>query len=48
MTAYLSSDARMYEAYNNGKDLYAMIAQAAFDNEYHENLEFYQIGRAHV
>ena len=41
MTTFLSSDARMYEAYNNGKDLYAMIAQAAFDNEYHENLEFY-------
>lgn len=44
MTAFLSSDAKMYEAYNNGKDLYAMIAQAAFDNEYHDNLEFYPPG----
>lgn len=41
MTTFLSSDAKMYEAYNEGKDLYAMIAQSAFDNEYEENLEFY-------
>ena len=37
MTAFLSSDAKMYEAYNEGKDLYAMIAQSAFDNEYEES-----------
>jgi DNA polymerase I-like protein with 3'-5' exonuclease and polymerase domains len=41
MTTFLSSDAKMYEAYNSGKDLYAMIAQSAFDNEYEDNLEFY-------
>lgn len=34
----------MYEAYNNKKDLYAMIAQSAYDNEYWENLEFYPEG----
>lgn len=34
----------MYQAYNEGKDLYAMIAQSAFDNEYWENLEFYPAG----
>lgn len=44
MTCYLSSDSRMYEAYNNKKDLYAMIAQSAYDNEYWENLEFYPEG----
>lgn len=34
----------MYQAYIEGKDLYAMIAQSAFDNEYWENLEFYPEG----
>lgn len=34
----------MYEAYTQNKDLYAIIAQSAFDNEYWENLEFYPEG----
>lgn len=44
MTAYLSQDKNMLEAYNQGKDLYAMIARAAFDNKYEDNLEFYPEG----
>lgn len=32
----------MYEAYNNSRDLYAIIAQSAFHNEYWDNLEFYK------
>lgn len=32
----------MYEAYNNNKDLYAIIAQSAFHNDYWDNLEFYK------
>ena len=32
----------MVQAYNEGKDLYAVIAQAMFNNEYWENLEFYK------
>ena len=32
----------MYKAYNEGKDLYAMIAMSAFDNNYEDNLEFYR------
>jgi hypothetical protein len=34
----------MYEAYNTGKDLYAMIAQSAFNNNYEDNLENYPEG----
>ncbi len=34
----------MYEAYNNKKDLYAMIAQSAFDNNYEDNLENWAAG----
>ena len=45
MTAYLSQDKNMLEAYNHGKDLYAMIARAAFDNKYEDNLEFYVPGK---
>ena len=32
------------QAYNEGKDLYAVIAQAMYNNEYWENLEFYPEG----
>jgi len=35
----------MYDAYNNGKDLYAIIAQSAFHNEYVDNKEFHPEGR---
>ena len=34
----------MIQAYNEGKDLYAVIAQAMYNNEYWENLEFYPEG----
>ena len=44
MTTFLSSDPTMYKAYMEGKDLYAMIAQSAFDNNYEDNLEFWPEG----
>lgn len=44
MTTFLSGEPKMHEAYNNGKDLYAIIAQAAFHNNYEDNLEFYPAG----
>lgn len=34
----------MLTAYNEGKDLYAMIARSAFNNNYEDNLEFYPEG----
>ena len=34
----------MRQAYAEGKDLYAVIAQSMFNNEYWENLEFYPEG----
>lgn len=34
----------MLNAYKEGKDLYAVIASAAFDNKYEDNLEFYPEG----
>lgn len=44
MTTFLSGDPTMYKAYNEGKDLYAMIAMSAFDNKYEDNLEFWPEG----
>lgn len=44
MTTFLSGEPKMYEAYNNSKDLYAIIAQSAFHNNYEDNLEFWPEG----
>lgn len=44
LTAFLSKDKLMYQAYTEDKDLYAMIAQSAYDNDYADNLEFYPEG----
>ena len=44
LTAYYSQDENMLEAYKTNKDLYAVIASAAFDNKYEDNLEFYAEG----
>lgn len=44
MTTYLSQDRHMLTAYNEGKDLYAMIARSAFNNRYEDNLEFWPEG----
>lgn len=44
MTTYLSQDKNMLTAYNEGKDLYAMIARSAFNNNYEDNLEFWPEG----
>ena len=42
MTGFLSEDPKIREAYTTGKDLYAIIAQSAFHNDYYDNLEFYR------
>jgi len=44
LTAFMSQDAGMMQAYKEGKDLYAVIAQSMYNNEYWENLEFYPEG----
>lgn len=44
MGAYASQDQSMIGAYNEGKDLYALIASAAFDMPYEQCLEFYPEG----
>lgn len=44
MTTFLSKQPAMYEAYTTGKDLYAMIAQSAFNNNYEDNLQNYPEG----
>lgn len=44
MTGFLSGEPKIRDAYESGKDLYAIIAQSAFHNEYWENLEFYPEG----
>lgn len=40
----MSQDDNMINAYLNNQDLYAVIAQSAFDNNYEDNLEFYPAG----
>ena len=44
MSTFISDEPKMYEAYTTGKDLYAIIAQSAFNNNYEDNLEFYPEG----
>ena len=44
LTAFVSQDQNMIDAYMKGQDLYAVIAQSAFDNNYEDNLEFYPEG----
>lgn len=44
LTAFISQDKKMINAYNNKQDLYAVIAQSAFDNDYGQNLEFWPEG----
>ena len=44
LTAFVSQDQKMIDAYRNGQDLYAVIAQSAFHNNYEDNLEFYPEG----
>lgn len=44
LTAYYSQDDNMLNAYKEGKDLYAVIAQSMYDNKYEDNLEFYPEG----
>jgi len=40
----MSQDPEMKKVYFEGKDLYARIAQSAFNNDYADNLEFYPEG----
>ena len=44
LTAFMSQDPEMLKAYEEGKDLYCVIAASMFDNKYEENLEFYPEG----
>lgn len=40
ITAFMSQDENMLQAYKDGKDLYAVIASLSFDKPYEECLEF--------
>lgn len=44
LTAFYSQDENMIQAYNEGKDLYSVIASMSFDREYKDCLEFYPEG----
>lgn len=41
MTAYLARDKKMLKVFEEGKDIYASIAQSIFGTKYEENLEFF-------
>lgn len=44
LTAFYSQDPAMIKAYEEGKDLYAVIGSKSFDISYEESLEFYPEG----
>jgi len=44
LTAHYSQDENMLKAYEEDKDLYAVIAQSMYNNNYEDNLEFYSSG----
>ena len=44
LLSQFSQDKSMINAYKEGKDLYAIIAQSAFHNKYEDNLEHYPDG----
>lgn len=44
ITAHISQDPAMLKAYNEGKDLYSVIAAMSFDRKYEDCLEFYPEG----
>lgn len=41
ITAHISLDENMLQVYEEGKDIYASIAQSIFQNDYEDNLEFF-------
>ena len=45
LTAFMSQSPEMLKAYEEGKDLYCVIAQSIFDNDYEDNKEFYPEGK---
>lgn len=44
LTAFMSQDPAMIKAYQEGKDLYSVIASMSFDRKYEDCLEFYPEG----
>lgn len=44
LTAFMSQDPAMLKAYQEGQDLYCVIAASMFNNKYEDNLEFYPAG----
>ena len=40
MTAFMTQDQGMIQAYIDGKDLYSVVASNMYDNKYEDNLEF--------
>jgi len=40
VAAFISQDKKMLETFRGGRDVYATIAQAIFNNKYEDNLEF--------
>lgn len=41
LTAHISQDDSMIQVYEDGKDIYASIAQSIYHNNYEDNLEFF-------
>jgi len=43
ITAHISLDENMLQVYEEGKDIYASVAQSIYKNNYEDNLEFYEM-----
>lgn len=48
ITAHISMDENMLQVYEEGKDIYASIAQSIYKNNYEDNLEFYDEAKTQI
>lgn len=48
ITAHISQDENMLRVYDEGKDIYASIAQSIFKNNYEDNLEFFDAEKTQI
>ena len=48
ITAHISLDENMLQVYEEGKDIYASVAQSIYKNRYEDNLEFYDEAKTQI
>ena len=48
LAAHISRDKKMRATFKEGKDIYATIAQSIFDNNYEDNLEYFDVEKTKI